>query len=178
MGLREKLNNNSASTTAVALVVCVFCVGFVIYYQSSGAERGLDNQYYYDTNTQKVVSIDAEGDLPPLETDSEPASGQPAAVRAFIYACGSCGSYAGMSLAQVEESGAVMGMLQKWPDKLRQMAKNDNMDKFQGSPLNYRLVRSPDSEEWHKVASPKGRKLDRTDRPECEDGDRAMLCIP
>jgi hypothetical protein len=136
MGVRDTLNNNPAITTVGAVVIMVICLGLIVW-QLTGSEGGGPTAvYWYDMNTGQIF-VD-EPQQSPIQTASGPTDdGEPAGVRATIFACGSCADYEGMTPDEVQQSGGKVAYLLRMPPQ----PKNQQQD--QENPMAGMMGRMP-----------------------------------
>ena len=202
MSLRDSMNNNSALVTLAAVVLLVVALGWIILKSKgpSGASQ-FKSQYYYDLNTGTIFAADSS-EMPPIETPSGPdKTGNPAGVRARVFACGDCRrSYVGMTEAQMEEAGAFIAFIEKFTPEFKKaveepkeaVAEPTEATGVPGDP-NYRrpggggrmmmeggqglLIRQVNGEKWLSMRSREAQKITTTFGTKCPDG-RSTPCYP
>lgn len=177
--IRTWLNNSPA---AIAVVIAVLSTALVvIYLNRPGAGVASSERFYFDLNTQRLF-IGPGDAMPPIESPSWPANGEPAGVRAHVFACGRCPSdLAGLSAAEVKERGALVHHLETFTPEAHRAAARDPEDAAEASAQFEameagRMVRRPDAQDWLQAESDAG--LEVTVVAPCPDGGSPRRCRP
>jgi hypothetical protein len=159
VNIRQWLNNHQAISTTLVLVVLITSLIFLGSFFTADSTPDY-SVYYFDLN--KRVVFEGRTGRAPVEAPSGPTDdGEPAGVKAFIYACGQCkGSYAGMAPNDIRNSadGALLAYVQK---------------AHEGFPM----FSSPEEIQWVHFNSSKGDAL-AARRPDCSNGQQARRCHP
>ncbi|MCA9270438.1 MAG: hypothetical protein KDA41_18275, partial [Planctomycetales bacterium] len=92
--LRDTLNKNPALMIAGAAVLTIAALGFVAMRVLGVAGtteevKPVMMAYYYDQNTKELFTLPTETEWQ-VERPSGEFEGEPAGVRAYVYACGPC----------------------------------------------------------------------------------------
>jgi hypothetical protein len=179
MAIRDTLNNNPAITTVGAVVVLVICLGLVVLQLTGGGSAGGGSDYYYDLNTGKIFV--AEAAQAPIKAPSGPTdNGNPAGVRAIIYACGECGSYDGMDQQQIAENGGKLAYLVRMQNNQPQQQQggdNGNQQRPPSPMFMQPLVSRPDKIQWVRETSQQAQSIVRSE-PNCPEGQKVRICDP
>jgi hypothetical protein len=143
------------------------CVGFLVYQETVGGDNQPKQAYYFDRNTEKLVVGSAEAQAP-VETQSGPHEGEPAAVEVFVATCGECAdSYKGMGPDELAKQDVQITLLAKTV----KVQKN-------GGAERVRMVRRLDGSQWVEESGRSGGRLVRQQRPGCPNGVPAHRCYP
>lgn len=178
---RKWLEENSMVTMIAVILVIGGCLFYI--YRSTTDSRGaaLGSAYYLDRNTGKLY-VDDRNALPPLETSSGDYQGEPAGVRAYVFACGDYeSSYAGMTIEEVQQSGAHVTALMKYtPAAIQAMlAYQEDDSNPDYAAMDQRLLCAPGSEEWVTPAQSRGLERATTaPRLNCGDGEEVLMAFP
>jgi hypothetical protein len=190
VNIREYLNNNSAVATIVAVVVLVLALGIIVW-TSRGPSTGPIETYYFDMNTQRLVT--ATGEPTPFDTGSGdfnyPAEGagmHPAGVNAQIFSCTeSCDNVeAGMTADEVKAAGAFIGYLQRQSPEAAEVQKKYESggqltpDEEEIMYTMGQLVAAPDGGQWVPAESEEGFRLTDVYSSNCADGQKLTPCYP
>lgn len=178
--IRTWLNN---SPIAIVLVVVVLAVALVVIYLSRpGAGAGAGGEhYYFDLNTERLF-VGPSDAMPPIDAPSGPHDGEPAGVRAHVFACGGCPpDLAGLSPAEAEEQGALIHHLETFTPEARRAAERDPVDADEASVQFEqmeagRMVRRLDATRWIQAESQAG--VDATVVAPCPDDGSPRQCRP
>jgi len=158
------------TTVALALVVAASVVAYLGVHLLSKPGRPQSLAYFYNVKTRILFSA-SDQLLPPIDTESGPATG----VKAYVFSCGDSKNPAGRFIA----------FLEKMTPEAREAAYKEI--KANESPLamgffleqhqNVILVRSTKSETWYPKFSPEGWVLMKAGK---ESGGCAhpVLCLP
>ncbi|WP_432797203.1 hypothetical protein [Poriferisphaera sp. WC338] len=178
MSLREKLDNNSAVVTIVAVVVLLLSLIIIVMQMTGGGGRSsnsITEYYYFDMSTGKIVTAPATS-FPPVKG----ADGKESSVRAYIYACGECGSsYTDLTAEELESQGAFIAWLEKYPPKIKKKLQNAGPEAMMELEMmgGGMLVTKVGSKKWVPQQSKTGFKLTQSINTKCPDG-RARACFP
>ena len=186
MGLRDTLNNNSSLVTIVSVVVLVVALGIIVWTSKgpSGGGRTV-NVYFYDLNTNKLFTT-TNDQLAPIDAPSGPtAAGNKAGVMAYVYACGQCGEYDGMTVEEVEATGAWISRLEMYtPETIKAIedamktSSNPDAAREEMGDTNSSLIKRPKDSGWTPMDSPKGMAIMREQGTRtCPEG-RPKFCLP
>jgi hypothetical protein len=176
MSLRSQINSNPAVAATVSVAVIAGALGLVMLVTTGRVDKSLGDTYFYDRNTGRIIAASPGSGFPPITTDSGPYQGEPAAVGVFIYHCGSCSDYRGMTLQEVKSSGASVAYLKKLPAKAKEQAQGDSLQEQQAAMQQF-VVQKPGGEQWVHNRSEPAQEIFANARPEC-DGEKATLCQP
>jgi hypothetical protein len=112
MGLRAKLNDNPVVSVVAATALLLVCISVVLL-QFGEEGASFKERYFYDVNTGKIF---IDSGRAPIKAPSGPTDdGEPAGMRATIYACGECrGSYAGMTRQAIEQADATLAYVERY----------------------------------------------------------------
>jgi hypothetical protein len=169
MSLRRTLNDHPTATTIGATIIVIGCAAVVGWWslaEPAGADS--DQAYYYDMQTQKVFV--AEASNPQTNAPTEQSSGDtPQRVHATIYACGSCGDYAGMTADQIAEAGAKLAYLMRYTQPPGSASPD-----VEQVPQE---VTRPGAENWVAMEGSEGWQV-MDNRPTCEGGEQLRRCEP
>mgnify|MGYP006272455861 CR=1 FL=1 len=189
MKIREYLNQNSSIGILAAVVLLVISL-FIIYRQLTGGGSGpqITELYYFDLNTGRVVAGPSDA-IPPIDTDSGPYQGEPAGVRANIFACGRCDSdYAGMTPDEIEAAGAKLAYLMKYPPRAKQAMEEARSGEGGGGGIEggggmmmmeQELYRAVNDERWYSTAqNPEAAYQIASVDLNCPEGDNLRACYP
>lgn len=183
MKIRDYLNQNSSVGILAAVVLLVISL-FIIYRQLTGSGGGprITELYYYDLNTGRVFVAPIEA-VPPIETDSGDYQGEPAGVRANIFACGSCRkSYAGMTPEEIESAGADLAYLQKYPPDAKaaiERSRSGEAGQQDYLAAEQELYSAVYEDEWYHVYEDAEQigQLTQIDL-DCPEDKRPKVCFP
>ena len=83
MGIRQKINENPAATTAVTAVIVVLAILFIFWQACSGEGPGSVNnsKAFFTTDDGKTWFVDNSSNIPPYTKDGKEA------VRARVFSC-------------------------------------------------------------------------------------------
>ena len=186
MKIREFLNQNSSIGILAAVVLLVISL-FIIYRELSGAGRPQPPQskYFMDLNTGEVFIGDFNA-LAPIETPSGPHEGEPAGVVANIFACGECEkSYAGMTVTEIEQTGAEVAYLTKFSMEGKQALERMRDEEFSPEEyppeeeLDYReLVADVNADRWFYMETDIEAQMLYEDMPVCPEDKPLRQCYP
>ncbi len=176
------MNNNSAVVMVGAVFLIVICLWLVMRYMSGGGGGGgtVTEAYYLDLNTGKLV-VDTNRATPPIETESGPTpEGQPAGVRAHVFACEGCGDYEGMTVQEVRAAGGLVAYLERYTPQAREALERENVDPMMAAQIAERgiMISAADSIRWVPQASQAAIDLQSAVRQPCPDGNRPEPCFP
>lgn len=160
--VRDILNRHASLVTAVAGVLLAVTFGLLIWRLLGGggsSEQGerVPMAYFYDQNTRELFVLPANT-TGPVDRPSGTFQGEPAGVRAHVYACGQCS----------DESLRFIGYLSK-PLPPDQQPKNE-------PPLE--LVKRPKDEMWYRSDSPEAGRITGAPIRRCKGTARANYCRP
>jgi hypothetical protein len=195
MNIRQWLNQNSALSSAGASLLLIACLGFLGW--NLLAPRGESDlgTYFLDRNTNQLV--EKQWTVSPTATGSGQYQGEPAGIRAYVYACGGCAdSYVGMTPQQLEASGAFIGYLKKVSPQVRDRIQRiqekatpnqETPDQGQGpgdlaydaaaTYIQNAVVKPVNGDKWVKANSKAGGEMiDRV--RQCDNGSKAQECHP
>ncbi|QDU70627.1 hypothetical protein [Mucisphaera calidilacus] len=134
----------------IVISLLVIAAGAYLIFSSVNDTGGIPDQaYFYDLNTQQIVLM-PKTTAAPVELDSGPHNGEPAGVKARVYACNG-----------VEE----LLWLERYPLHLRDKVANGPM---MSAPLEVRHPDDPDGK-WVLKNSPEGQELTSTRFKELRD---------
>ena len=163
------LNKNAPVTLIISGAAIVGCLIFFInrFTTPEGAtpprKAGVPQTWYYDRNTEELFTMPATTSGL-VETDSGPFEGEPAGVRAAVFACGDCSTneqYIGwLEKPSAKELEAIAGTAEISDDDL------------------VSLVAKPGSNQWVSATSAQGEKIAKEARSRCPKGVRANFCQP
>lgn len=186
MKIREILNQNSSIGILAAVVLLVISL-FIIYRELSGGggPQPPKNKYFLDLNSGEVLIGDIKA-IAPIETPTGPHEGEPAGVMAHIFACGECEkSYAGMTITEVEQSGAEISYLTKFSLEGKQALERMRDEEF--SPEEYapdaaleysELVANVYADRWYSMESDMDAEMFYEDTPDCPEEKPLRQCYP
>lgn len=161
MQLREFLNRYSPVVTAISAVLLVGLFVYVVVeiWRGGGADRQQPTPmaYFYDQNTRELFAAPAATAVP-AETPSGSFDGEPAGVRAHVYACGQCSDEAKRFIAYLSK-----------PLPPEEQPKNE-------PPLD--LIKRVDDSQWHRSDSPEASAILAELRDYDCKGERRNLCVP
>ncbi|MCC6683100.1 MAG: hypothetical protein IT445_19560 [Phycisphaeraceae bacterium] len=186
MGLRETLNNNSSLVTILAVVVLVVALGIIVMTSKGpSGSASVVNVYFFDLNTNKLF-ITESSNFAPADAPSGPTDkGNKAGVMAYVYVCGECGSYDGMTADEVAATGAWISRLEMYtPEAIKAIedaktAGGDDAIMFmEPEMMDSMLIKRPKDTSWTPMGSNKGMVIMREEGTKtCPDG-RPKLCLP
>jgi hypothetical protein len=195
MNVRDFLNNNSSVVTILAVVVLVFALGAIVMTSKGpSGRRGPVDLYFYDLNTGKVF-IAASDQYPPIEVPSgATALGNNAGVKAYVFSCGECESYDGMTSEEIEASGGFIGRLEMYTAE--ELAVMEQARSGQGGPgaggpagrmppmmlgpdmmMGGMLTKRPEDDTWVSANTQAGMSMMMDISKRCPSG-RPKPCIP
>ena len=147
------------TSTIIKYVLVVLLLVVLIVYMTTGtggSRKDTRLVYYYDEATNTVF-LDSAQLIPPIKAPSQEGSDTPSGVRAYIFACESCApSYEGMTLDEVVNNGGYIAWLEKYTPEGQQILSGNtdvNADADFETGTRYKLIRSPDNEQWVPVES-------------------------
>lgn len=187
MGLREALNNNSSLVTIVAVVVLVVALGIIVMTSKGpGSSSTKVDVYFYDLNTNKLFITDSTNYAPADAPSGPTDKGNKAGVMAYVYVCGECGSYDGMTADEVAATGAWISRLEMYtPDAIKAIeeakaASGDDAAMFmEPEMMDSMLIKRVKDTTWTSMGSSKGMAIMREEGTKtCPDGTRPKLCLP
>lgn len=166
MSLREKLNNNPAVVTimAVVLLAIAICIlGYVLFIKGGRGGTGTEQVIYYDIKSNTIKLIDRPGTDPYPDS---PMTDAPDAYHATIFSCGECGEITdGMTADQLKQAGMFVGYIHmRDPGTMFDPEMNPS-SKYR--PLEAKNWYPSSSEQWMSV-------LDKISR--CKDGSYVNYC--
>lgn len=158
--LRDTLNKNPALMIAGAAVLTIAALGFVAMRVLGVAGtteevKPVMMAYYYDQNTKELFTLPTETEWQ-VERPSGEFEGEPAGVRAYVYACGPCN----------DESKRFTAWLAK---PLPEDQRKPDSEAF--------LMRRPEDKKWVRNDSPEGNRIMQENRRRCA-GEQVNLCRP
>jgi hypothetical protein len=163
--VREKLREHQGLLTAVLGVVIFAAVGFFlmqIYYMLNPPPPPEDivMGYFYDQNTKELYALPAST-AAPMERPSGPFEGEPAGVKAHVFACGQCD----------DEAKRFIGYLEKpLPPEDRPPPDDPRSEVF--------LMKRPDDKKWVESDSRQAAQLVEEVFNRCASGERTNFCRP
>jgi len=168
--MRQYLNQNPKITLGVAIAVIGICLIVLIIrlWPDSAEANGVDGKrpppqaWFYDRNTKELfpMPIHTTG---PIETGSGPYNGEPAGVRAHVFACGDCSS-----------NEQFIAWLEK-PSPLEAAQPQDGVVmETDLSPL----ICTPGSDRWVRADGEAGKRIIATARAKCPQDAPANYCHP
>lgn len=179
------LGMNTRVIGATAAVVLVIALAILIRELRPAAPQGVTEQWFYDLNTGQLFAATI-GEIPPIAAPSGPLSnGDPAGVRAHVYACGDC-SPATRTIAYLETyTAAQRDQLRHWHDRARRTEPEPDGQRFTPNPEFFAvlsgqaaLVKRPDDADWVVRGSPEGLALTTAALPVCGPGISPQECRP
>lgn len=192
MKLRDWMNNNSAIVTIAAVVILILSLGYIVW-SSKGPSYGarVIDVYYYDLNTQKVFTAKSD-QVPPIDAPSGPfrtPAGQevPGGVRAYLFACGDCQDFTGLTAAELQAKGGFIGWLEMYTPEAKAMltqppgespeaAAEREMRMYQVWESG-QLIASPDNLRWVSQNTEEGVRITSQIEGKCPGG-TPKPCLP
>ncbi|GIW78286.1 MAG: hypothetical protein KatS3mg105_0093 [Gemmatales bacterium] len=156
MSLRESINENPVLGLGIALVLLAVAAAGYFLIKPDTSERDKEYEplsYYYDQN-KKELFVAPSGREVPFETDSGSYQGEPAAVRAHVFACGSC----------ADESKRFIG----WLSKPAPPGQAGGAEEW---------IRLPDQNKWYPSNSPEAQRIFNQVRQRCQKT-HVLHCSP
>lgn len=158
---RELVNKHSRTTVAVLVVVVLLAVyaGAVQMREAKPTPRPQPKAFYYDQNTGELFTMPISS-FAPVDRPSGEFNGEPAGVKAHVFACGDC---------------VLNEMFVGWLEK-------PNPDDDEDRPLEEGelpvLIRSIDDPRWYLSDSPQASKIVSAARGRCPRRTPATYCTP
>ena len=177
MGLRDAMNNNSSVVTIIAVVVLVIALGIIVMTNKGpGSSFGGQDTYFFNTATGKLYK-ESPKSISPVDTSDGPKTG----VLAYVYSCGQCGDYAGMTPDEVKSANAFIGHLEKYSDTahaliLASQAGNQPPPEQMGA-MQEILIKRPQDANWVPHMGPAGIRIQSDEASQCPDG-QVTPCQP
>ena len=170
MNIRQWLNENSALSTVIAVVMLVCALGYLVMSNTQSGPRGPKNYWFYDLEDKELFAASIES-VAPIEA---PSGGE--GVRAFVYGCGDC------------EDLQIAWLQKMTPRGKAQKEHQDKIMKEEGikgggfmGPDQYmfqQLISKGDKIRWLPTTIPEAHKIQQADR-NCPDGvEPKMDCFP
>ena len=164
---RENLQVLTSPIGLIMIILMLAAIGS--YWLFGGGSDSPGQTYYYDFEEGKVFTADVD-ELPPIQS---PYSGRATGAYIFIFSCGSCGNFDGMTPEEVEEAGGIPGYLVVYSDRARAVFKQTGQIRdFQAG----RLVKRLSDEKWMPSSSRES-TLASEARARCGEG-KANACQP
>lgn len=167
--MRGLLNQRPNLTIGIAAAVIVICAVLVIRQLGPSSEHLYVRPpqellvWFYDRNTEQLFTMPAHT-VGPVETDSGPYRGEPAGVRAHVFACGDCAT-----------SERYIGYLEKpSPDEANQPTDGEPALETDFPPLYSR----PGGNEWFRADSREAARIEQAAHSRCPNGVTANYCQP
>jgi len=160
--MRQWLNENThIAVPAIIAFMLLWMVVLIVRLRGAGDPVIIPATiYFYDQNTQELFEMPATT-VGPVETDSGPHNGEPAGVKAHVFACGDC-----------KTGERFIGWLEKPAPELQEGQEVSENDL-------YTLVRRPDKDEWIKSNTDEAGQLFISPTKRCPDSNkRANYCMP
>ena len=163
--VRGKLQQHQGLATAVMGVVLLGVAGFIAMriwsmLNPPPPPEDIVMGYFYDQATKELYEMPADTPAP-MERPSGPFEGEPAGVKAHVFACGQC----------ADKSNRFVGFLEKpLPEADRPGADDPRSEVF--------LMKRPDDAKWVESDSPQASAIMREVRQRCAGGQRANFCRP
>ncbi len=163
--MSDFLNKNPAVTISVAAVLIV--VALVIMFNRFTSDpvykppppRKVPLVWFYDRNTKQLFTMPVH-ESGPVERDSGPFNGEPAGVRAHVFACGDCGT-----------AERFVGYLEK-PSPREADTANEEILETDLTPL----IAHPDDGVWYNADSQQGVAIMASIDRRCGEGQKANYC--
>lgn len=159
------LNKNPMITISVAAVVILLSLYFTIkglmsdpVYEPPEKET-TPLVWFYDRNTKELFTMPVH-EVGPVERDSGPFNGEPAGVRAHVFACGDCGS-----------GTQFVGYLER-PSPREAETADTKILETDLTPL----ISTPDSNAWIAADSAAGSRIMDSIHSRCTNGQKANYC--
>ena len=145
MSVREWLNQNPAVTTIITIMVLGTALVALALALRDRAVYPVVGRYYYDLNTG-VLKADHVVGLAGMTSRSE----EQGVVAAYVFSCGLCGDYTGMTAEQVEQAGGFIGYLESWSVQARAVLRRGASSREDELTVkNGRMIRQINDEQWH-----------------------------
>lgn len=169
--MRHILNQNAPVTIGVAALVIVVCLILLIsnlFFSSDEEEQrilrkgGVPQAYFYDRNTGELFTMPVHVSGP-IERDSGDYNGEPAGVRAHVFACGDCGSNENFIA---------------WLERPSPREKELEEGKLLTETDLYPLVSVPGNDNWYAANTREGLGITEAAQKRCPEGQKPNYCQP
>ena len=176
MSLRQLLNNNSSIVTLASLVVLILALGWMVQTSMLNRYNSADvpNAWFYDLNTGELFEAKSNA-IPPIDAPSgNLPNGEPAGVRAKVFACGD----------RSDPAKQFVGWLEKLTPEAKQAIVQGQTGEGMSSSsssigyLEGLLVRSADGDRWVSANSREAMRLFQSPRDRCPKGEVLSPCFP
>lgn len=176
MRLREKSEKKTSLVPIVAATLFVIALGFVIMYAMRGSNRAeYSGAYFYDMGSGTIFA-NSNSEPPPIPAPSGPYQGEFGGVRAYIYTCGECVDYHGMTVDEVKAEGGIIAWLETFNPEVKQKLVDGRIAGGADVIANELLVKGVNESDWVPAISPSGIRL-RDTNGLCSDG-QSKPCWP
>jgi hypothetical protein len=158
MSIRDGIEQNRVVVVLICLAIGAAAVGLLFYWSTSTAPKPTPGPraYFYDQNTGRLFT--APDHLGPIPTESGLYRGEPAGVRAHVFACGTC----------AEERNRFVGWL----------SRPASTDADDDASVNRVLIRRPTDSTWVPSDSPFGERILREVNERCKRDTPVRYCNP
>jgi hypothetical protein len=176
MRLRQWVNENSSVVTVGAVVVMIFSLGWIVQESLTRWHRssGVPDVWFYDLGSGKLFRAKSTA-VPPIDAPSGVLiDGEPAGVRARVFACGDCN----------DESKRFVGWLEKFSHQAKQAMVQGRTGQGQGyssSSIGYidgLLIRDEEGTRWLKASDPRAKEVFQMPRKRCPYPHVLNSCFP
>jgi len=164
---RELVKQNPALSTIGAIILFVFCLGWIIWQRQPEPGQRIDQVYFLDTNTNRIFT--ARGTIEAVPAPSGPTEeGNLAGYRARIVGCGGCGELTGKTLRKIRQMDDVRVTHLEW--------RRGEPDATQPHSVPY-AVSAPKPVKWTSSRT-EGSDMIAANQLNCEEPDRRVACYP
>ena len=163
--VREKLRENQGMATAVMGVMIFAALGFLAMriwsmLNPPPPPEDIVMGYFYDLNTETLFVAPADTEIP-VARESGDFEGEPAGVRAHVFACGQCSN----------EPARFIGFLEKPLPPEKRPPPDDPRSEVT-------LLKRPEDAKWVESDSAAAAKIIAAVHNRCTAGERANFCRP
>ena len=163
--VREKLKENQGIATVIMGMMIFAALGFLALriwgmLNPPPPPEDIVMGYFYDLNTKTLYVMPADTKIP-MERPSGPFEGDPAGVRAHVFACGQC----------AEESKRFIGYLEKPIPEADRPPPDDPRSEVT-------LVKRPEDSKWVESDSREAAAIREAVFSRCTATERANFCRP
>ena len=190
--IRWWINDHAVTVTVLSVILLVICFGAMLQqYRPPTHLPQITSEWFFDQVTGTIFEAHSNA-IPPIATTEYPDQLElvEAGVRAYIFACGECPTdLQGMTIEQVEQSGAFVGWLEQYTDAAKEeMSRAHSLRADKHVPpvafeflmlweKGHQICRT-DDEQWVLAMSEDGVKIMHDLRNRCAGGNYPKRCYP
>lgn len=181
--MRDWLNQHPGLAAGIAVVVLAVCAGLVWYSLRDARPDVPTEAFFLDLGTGQLFQASLQA-IPPIPAPSGHTleDGSPGAVKAYVYACGSCGDPSARRISYLER------FTPEAKQRREELIQRTGLpveritprvwQEMRSSPNDGKLLASADApEQWESAEAPAGQQIMATPPPQCDDGRLAQPCF-